>query len=67
MKNLFSKKIKKVKKDVLGECFFGCGGCFALCGYLCLGACTSGCGSDCIGGCWATCTSASASSGGGGE
>ena len=84
MKNLFSKKIKKVKNDVLGqstECFFGCGGCFAICGgsncfSTCRGACMSSCGGLCWGcggcgtcdtGCFLSCTGgANSNSGGGG-
>jgi ribosomally synthesized peptide (Cys-rich family) len=59
MKNLFSKKITRVKKDVLGQCFLGCIVCFATCGtscfITCIGTCVTGCLGECADGCSRAC------------
>lgn len=49
MKNLFSKKITTVRKDVIGQCL--CGDCLIACGGGCWVSCESGCFGDCTGQC----------------
>ena len=60
MKQLYSKRIIKLREDVKGYCDGAQGGCGEICMFGCGGACEdAGCMLMCSGcsGCWGLCTS----------